>query len=139
MMLKRGIEWVAINDLEEQIEHGTRVTIEMEAKFQRGRGSVEEYLEQTAISNPHARFHFQSPDGVERLLERANYELPPEPKEIKPHPYGVELGRLVTLLQEQPKMTLSQFLNQSFSVYHRQLPENFVMLPTSRHVQVPGN
>lgn len=115
MMQKRGIEWVAINDLEEEIGHGTRVTIEMEAKFQRGRGSVEEYLEQTAISNPHARFHFQSPDGNERLLERANYELPPEPKEIKPHPYGVELGRLITLLQEQPKMTLSQFLNQSFS------------------------
>ena len=86
----------------------------MEAKFQRGRGSVEEYLEQTAIANPHARIHFQGPDGNERLLERANHELPPEPKEIKPHPYGVELGRLVTLLQEQPKLTLSQFLNQSF-------------------------
>ena len=115
MMHKRGIEWVAKNDLDEDTEHGTRVTIEMEAKFQRGRGSVEEYLEQTAIANPHTRIHFQGPDGNERLLERANHELPPEPKEIKPHPYGVELGRLVTLLQEQPKMTLSQFLNQSFS------------------------
>lgn len=115
MMRKRGIAWVAANDLDEAVEHGTRVTIEMEAKFHRGRGSVEEYLEQTAIANPHARIHFQGPDGPERLLERANHELPPEPKEIKPHPYGVELGRLVTMLQEHPKLTLSQFLNQSFS------------------------
>jgi len=115
MMQKRGIAWVAANDLDEIVEHGTRVTIEMEAKFHRGRGSVEEYLEQTAIANPHARIHFQGPDGPERLLERANHELPPEPKEIKPHPYGVELGRLVTMLQEHPKLTLSQFLNQSFS------------------------
>jgi len=115
MMRKRGIVWVAANDLEQPIDHGTRVTIEMEAKFHRGRGSVEEYLEQTAIANPHARIHFQGPDGSERLLERANHELPPEPKEIKPHPYGVELGRLVTMLQEHPKLTLAQFLNQSFS------------------------
>jgi DNA topoisomerase-6 subunit B len=114
-MKKHSIEWVAENDKGEPIEHGTRVTIEMEAKFQRGRGSVEEYLEQTAISNPHARFHFQGPDGPERILDRSTDDLPPEPKEIKPHPYGVELGRLVTMLQEHPKITLAQFLTQSFS------------------------
>ncbi|MFM7242687.1 MAG: ATP-binding protein [Planctomycetaceae bacterium] len=115
LMKKHSIEWVAENDRGDSIEHGTRVTIEMEAKFQRGRGSVEEYLEQTAISNPHARFHFQGPDGPERILERSTDDLPPEPKEIKPHPYGVELGRLVTMLQEHPKLTLAQFLTQSFS------------------------
>ena len=115
LMKKHSIEWVAENDRGEPIEHGTRVTIEMEAKFQRGRGSVEEYLEQTAISNPHARIHFQGPDGPERILERSSDDLPPEPKEIKPHPYGVELGRLVTMLQEQPRLTLAQFLTQSFS------------------------
>jgi DNA topoisomerase-6 subunit B len=115
LMKKHSIEWVAANDRGEAIEHGTRVTIEMEAKFQRGRGSVEEYLEQTAIANPHARIHFQGPDGPERILERSSGELPPEPKEIKPHPYGVELGRLVTMLQEHPRLTLAQFLMQSFS------------------------
>ena len=115
LMKKHAIEWVAVNDKGDAIEHGTRVTIEMEAKFQRGRGSVEEYLEQTAIANPHARIHFLGPDGQERIIDRANDELPPEPKEIKPHPYGVELGRLVTMLQEQPKLTLAQFLTQSFS------------------------
>ena len=115
LMAKHGIEWVAANDLGHAIDHGTRVTIEMEAKFQRGRGSVEEYLEQTAIANPHCRIHFQGPDGPERILERSTHELPPEPKEIKPHPYGIELGRLVTMLQEHTKLTLAQFLTGSFS------------------------
>jgi DNA topoisomerase-6 subunit B len=115
LMRKHSIDWVAANDLGEPVGHGTRVTIEMEAKFQRGRGSVEEYLEQTAIANPHARVHFSGPDGQERILERASDVLPPEPKEIKPHPYGVELGRLVTMLQEHPKLSLAQFLTQSFS------------------------
>jgi DNA topoisomerase-6 subunit B len=115
LMRKHSIEWVAENDKGETLEHGTRVTIEMEAKFQRGRGSVEEYLAQTAISNPHARIHFQGPEGGEQIFERSTDDLPPEPKEIKPHPYGVELGRLVTMLQEHPKLTLAQFLTQSFS------------------------
>ena len=115
LMKKHSIEWVAENDRGEPIDHGTRVTIEMEAKFQRGKGSIEEYLEQTAISNPHVRLHCIGPDGQERILERASNDLPPEPKEIKPHPYGVELGRLVTMLQEHPKVTLAQFLTQSFS------------------------
>ena len=115
LMAKHGIEWVAANDLGHAIDHGTRVTIEMEAKFQRGRGSVEEYLEQTAIANPHCRIHFQGPDGPERILERSTHDLPPEPKEIKPHPYGVELGRLVTMLQEHAKLTVAQFLTSSFS------------------------
>ena len=42
---KHGIEWI-------EQDHGTRVTIELEARYQRGRGSVDEYLEQTAIANP---------------------------------------------------------------------------------------
>ena len=112
---KHGIEWVEVNDFGEPVNHGTRVTIELEAKYQRGRGSVEEYLEQTAIANPHARITFTAPDGMSRSIDRASDDLPPEPREIKPHPYGIELGRLVTMLQEHPKETLAQFLTTSFS------------------------
>jgi DNA topoisomerase-6 subunit B len=40
---------------------GTSVSIELEAKYQRGRGSVDEFLELTAIANPHARIAFVPP------------------------------------------------------------------------------
>ncbi len=105
---KHGIEWI-------DADHGTRVTIELEARYQRGRGSVEEYLEQTAIANPHVTIHFVDPDGNEKLFERVAEVLPKEPKEIKPHPYGVELGRLVQMLKETREPTVSQFLVRSFS------------------------
>ena len=103
---KHGIEWV-------EQPHGTRVTIELEAKYQRGRGSVDEYLEQTAIANPHvhAALH-RSRRQRARLFERSTDRLPPEPKEIKPHPYGVELGRLVTMLKDTKAATISQFLTR---------------------------
>jgi DNA topoisomerase-6 subunit B len=105
---KYGIEWI-------ESSHGTRVTIELEARYQRGRGSVDEYLEQTAIANPHVTVHYLDPDGNEKVYARVAEVLPREPKEIKPHPYGVELGMLVAMLKDAKAATLTQFLTKSFS------------------------
>jgi DNA topoisomerase VI subunit B len=105
---KHEIEWI-------DLDHGTRVTIELEGKHVRGRGSVDEYLEQTAIANPHVSIHYKDPDDNESDYLRVAEHLPPEPKEILPHPYGVELGRLVAMLKDTKAGTLSQFLCESFS------------------------
>lgn len=55
---------------------GTRVILELEGKHQRGRGSVDAYIEQTAIANPHAQFTYIPPsksaaeiDEEQSLLE----------------------------------------------------------------------
>jgi DNA topoisomerase VI subunit B len=125
---KKGIEYIAQNDISwhfeypatdnhpaEEIPSGTRVTIELAAVYKRGRGSVDEYLEQTAIANPHVTFHYRDPDGNQSTYERSTYELPKEAKEIKPHPYGVELGRLVTMLGENRTATVSGFMCSEFS------------------------
>ncbi|TVQ30655.1 MAG: DNA topoisomerase VI subunit B [Phycisphaeraceae bacterium] len=40
---------------------GTRVTVELEGRYMRGRTSIDEYLEQTAIANPHARIAYRPP------------------------------------------------------------------------------
>ena len=98
-----------------EVRSGTRVTLEIEAKYQRGRGSVDEYLEMTAIANPHVTLHYTDPEGTLHTYSRSTDQLPPEAKEIKPHPYGVELGRLVTMLKELKEGTITQFLTSSFS------------------------
>ena len=117
---KYSIDWVSHYDAVEDAEpvevvSGTRVTIELEGKNQRGRGSIDDYLEQTAIANPHVTLHYKGADEEPRTYARVSTQLPPEPKEIKPHPYGIELGRLVTMLNDVKNGTISQFLNQSFS------------------------
>jgi DNA topoisomerase-6 subunit B len=118
----QGIEWVSHYPTPDQQSHhhhdvrsGTRVTIELEGRYQRGRGSVDEYLEQTAIANPHVTIHYVDPDGGEATYSRSTTELPPEPVEIKPHPYGIELGQLVTMLKDTAASSMSQFLTTSFS------------------------
>ncbi len=114
-----GIEWVSHypspGEQSHQLRSGTRVTIELEGRYVRGRGSVDEYLEQTAIANPHVTIHYVDPDGGETTNSRSTTELPPEPVEIKPHPYGIELGQLVTMLKSSHAGTISQFLTTSFS------------------------
>ena len=94
---------------------GTRVEIELEGRYTRGRTSVEEYLHQVSIANPHATIIFQSPGALPLKLKRASTELPPEPREIKPHPYGIELGMLIRMLQMTKARRLSAFLHQDFS------------------------
>ncbi|HTG10868.1 MAG TPA: DNA topoisomerase VI subunit B, partial [Candidatus Eisenbacteria bacterium] len=68
---------------------GTQVTLEIEGRYQKGRASVDEFLEQVAIANPHVKLVYHAPDGETREYPRTIDELPPQPREIKPHPYGI--------------------------------------------------
>jgi DNA topoisomerase-6 subunit B len=152
---------------------GTSVSIELEGRYQKGRGSVDEFLELTAIANPHARITFVPPSRVsaeevddlpfanaqrdavhgEALSEKAAHvapgtedvtapngvdptittiekdgviffprgtdQLPPETKEIQPHPKGIELGILIQMMRDFEDAnkhggTLYNFLQEKF-------------------------
>ncbi len=95
-------------------EHGIRVEIEMEGEYLKGRQSVDEYLKETAIVNPHATLIYTNPDAEQIIFPRIVQELPPEAKEIQPHPYGVELGMLIKMLEHTEARTLQQFLTTEF-------------------------
>ncbi len=152
---------------------GTSVSIELEGRYQKGRGSVDEFLELTAIANPHARITFvppsrvsadeqeelpltnakkdataaaglneeaahtaaaeevTAPSGVDPSITtiekngviffpRGTDQLPPETKEIQPHPKGIELGILIQMMKDYEDAnkgggTLYNFLQEKFS------------------------
>jgi DNA topoisomerase-6 subunit B len=93
---------------------GTEVAIEVEGRYQKGRASVDEWLEQTSIANPHVRLVYHTPEGETREYPRTYHELPPSPKEIKPHPYGIEFGALLKMLQDTKSHTVASFLASDF-------------------------
>ncbi|MAF51085.1 MAG: DNA topoisomerase VI subunit B [Nanoarchaeota archaeon] len=95
-------------------DHGTSVELEMEAIYQKGARGVDEYLKQTVIANPHAELIFTDPEGKTTTYPRATDELPAEPKEIKPHPHGIELGIFISMLELTKSKTLSAFLTRDF-------------------------
>jgi DNA topoisomerase-6 subunit B len=152
---------------------GTSVSIDLEGKYQKGRGSVDEFLELTAIANPHGKITFvppsrvsadeqedlplvnavrdavhgehltndaahvapnveqaTAPTGVDPTITtiekdgviffpRGTDQLPPETKEIQPHPKGIELGILLQMLKDYEAVnktgTVYNFLIEQFS------------------------
>jgi len=96
-------------------EHGTRVEIDLEADYIKGSQSVDEYLKQTAVINPHVTIIYQPPKGEQVIFARGADTLPSQPQEIKPHPYGIELGMLIDKLRWTESRTLQSFLTSEFS------------------------
>ncbi len=109
-------------------EHGTRVSIEMAAQYAKGRLSVDEYLKECAVANPHLRLHFrvdalrkgeggelEKVTGAWQTFERGTREMPPPVRAIQPHPHGVELGMLMQMMKESGARTLKGMLSEDFS------------------------
>jgi DNA topoisomerase-6 subunit B len=115
--------------------HGTSVSIDMEAQYQRGKQSVDEFVKQCAIVNPHLTLHYslrlktkveagsqkteetpsQQPSAIASTFPRALKVMPRIPNEIMPHPHGVELGMLMQMLKDSPARTLRSALSSDFS------------------------
>ena len=96
-------------------EHGTEVTAQMKAKYQKGRQSVWQYLRMTSIVNPHAEITFTDPDGEVHHWPRVTERLPTKVEGIKPHPHGIELGQLQRMTSESTDSRLTVFLRMNFS------------------------
>jgi DNA topoisomerase-6 subunit B len=102
-------------EIEWENGHGTRVEIELEAVYKKGQRSVDDYIEQTVLANPHIRLRYSPPKGEEQVYERVSRELPKQSQEIKPHPYGVELGLLLRMVKETSSRNLRGMLTSEFS------------------------
>ncbi|MBI2148129.1 DNA topoisomerase VI subunit B [Candidatus Woesearchaeota archaeon] len=96
-------------------EHGTRIEIELQGTYQKGKQSVDEYIKEIALINPHAQITYKTPEKETLTYARGITELPKEAKEIKPHPYGVELGVLIRMLHSTTTGSVSSFLQNDFS------------------------
>jgi len=97
-----------------EAKHGTRVEIDLQAVYKKGRRSVDDYVEQTALANPHAEIFYTPPNQEIVHYARAVSEVPEEPREIRPHPHGVELGMLMRMLKDTPSRALSAALKSDF-------------------------
>lgn len=96
-------------------ENGTKIELDLEANYYKGSQSVDEYLKQVAIVNPHATIVYTNPKAEQTIYARAVEEMPKEAKSIKPHPHGVELGALIKMLKLTSQKTVHSFLTNEFS------------------------
>ncbi len=95
--------------------HGVRIEMELRGRYTKGKQSVFEYIKEVAMMNPFAQIIFVDPDGKEHVFERKVDYLPDEPKEIKPHPHGIEFGMFLRMLKQTRARTLVSFFTSEFS------------------------
>jgi len=95
--------------------HGTKIEFYVVGKYiEKGKSTIPEFLKQTAIANPYANIVFDGPNE-KMTFPAVVKELPKPPKEIKPHPYGVEIGILRRLARTTNSKNVISFLKKDFS------------------------
>ena len=120
ILVQHEIEW--------EQAHGTQVEMDIEGLYRSGKRSVDQYIEQTAIANPHATVCYRNPKGERINFERIAQELPPEPMQIRPHPHGVELGILSNMLKDTHARDLKGMLSLDFSRVSERVAQQIITL-----------
>ncbi|ABU82267.1 DNA topoisomerase VI subunit B [Ignicoccus hospitalis] len=94
--------------------HGTRVSVIIEGNWRRARSKVVEYVRRTAIVAPYADITLITPDGTLIRYPRRTKEMPKPPKEVKPHPLGIDIETMKRIAQLTTAKTLLQMLTTEF-------------------------
>ncbi len=119
-------------------DHGTSVEFTIKGRYVTGKQSIFEYLKNTAIVNPHASVTFQDPDGKKWTFEKATEIVPIKPREIKPHPEGMEIGDLIKYAHSSKQKDIESFLRQDFSRVTKRIADEILEISGIRSKLAPG-
>ncbi len=108
IILERG-SWRKARDW-----HGTIASITIEGDWSRAKRYIIEYIRRTAVITPYANIVFVAPDGEIYYYRRSIDRLPLPPKEVKPHPQGVDLELLKELSRNTTKISVKEMLVNAF-------------------------
>jgi len=106
--------------------HGTLVRVAIEGDWGRAKSRIIEYIRRTAIVTPYANIVFETPDGEVYIYKRVTEEMPPPPRETKPHPHGIDLEMLRMMIKSTSATTLFDFLVQEFQGVGKVTAERFL-------------
>jgi DNA topoisomerase-6 subunit B len=106
--------------------HGTRVSVVVEGDWSRARSRIHTYIQRTAIAAPYANIVFRDPDGNIVIYTRKIEKLPPLPREVKPHPHGVDIELLKQLIKKTSARNMLEFMMEAFQGVGRKTAESFL-------------
>ena len=95
-------------------EHGTEVSYYLEGDWMRSKRKILDYFSQTSVIVPYASIRFDDPDGNTLRLNRLTEKLPMTPREMKPHPRGVDVEALKSMILQTRAKNLRSFMTGSF-------------------------
>ncbi len=94
--------------------HGTFVKAVVEGDWTRAKSKILEYVRRTAIVAPYAEIWLLTPENEVYFFPRATKKMPRPPREARPHPHGVDLEQVRTMLENTKAETMLDFLKMEF-------------------------
>lgn len=107
--------------------HGTTVSIVLEGDWIRSKNKIYEYIKRTAIAAPYANITFVPPENDRVIIySRVTDKIPSPPREVKPHPHGVDIEMLKMMISSIEAVTLKEFLIEAFQGIGQITAERFL-------------
>jgi DNA topoisomerase-6 subunit B len=107
-------------------EKGTTVSYKLQGDWIRSKKRIIDYFVKTAIIVPYASLLFETPDGDVLRYDRLIDRLPVAPKEMKPHPRGIDVELLKKMISATRTRTLKSFMKSSFQRVGITIAEEFL-------------
>ena len=118
-------------------EHGTMVSFWLQGDWIRSKRRILDYFAHSAIIVPYASLFFETPDN-EVIKYNRIIEAVPEPSlESKPHPRGIDVEMLKSMIASTRKRTLKSFLMGSFQRVGATIAEEFLTFVGLQPNRVP--
>ena len=106
--------------------HGIIVELTLEGDYTRAKSKILEYIRQTAILTSYVSLTFIDPAGTFYTFSRVTTDLPPPPKVVLPHPYGVDVEILNRIIRKTNTQTLTNFLTKHFHRVGKAIAKKFL-------------
>ncbi|MHA1577233.1 MAG: DNA topoisomerase VI subunit B [Candidatus Thorarchaeota archaeon] len=107
-------------------EHGTMVSFWLQGDWIRSKRRILDYFTHTAIIVPYASLFFETPDNEVIKYDRVIEVIPKPSVESKPHPRGIDVEMLKSMIASTRKRTLKSFLMGSFTRVGGTIAEEFL-------------
>ncbi|MFZ9595445.1 MAG: DNA topoisomerase VI subunit B [Bdellovibrionia bacterium] len=98
---------------------GTSVEFLVDGRIQlNGEAGLLNYLNGTALVNPHLTLKYKLPEMEVQAIERVSKDVPEVPEATEPHPHTMKLGEFIAHSHLFGRMSVSNWLKKGFSRVH---------------------
>jgi DNA topoisomerase-6 subunit B len=98
---------------------GTEVEFLIDGRLQmNGEAGLLNYLNGTALVNPHLRLHYTLPDQEQVTIDRVSTVVPEIPSATEPHPHTMKLGEFIAHSHLFGRSSVKKWLKEGFSRVH---------------------
>ncbi|MHA2352714.1 MAG: DNA topoisomerase VI subunit B [Candidatus Thorarchaeota archaeon] len=107
-------------------EKGTMVSYKLQGDWIRSKRRIVDYFAKTAIIVPYASLLFETPEGEVLRYEGLIDKIPVAPREMKPHPRGIDVELLKKMIGATRTRTMKSFMKSSFQRVGISIAEDFL-------------